>query len=527
MIDDSQLLRNYALRRSEADFSEIVHRHIDLVYGSALRRLGGDGHLAHDVTQAVFVALARKAGAVSRHASLVGWLHTSTRFAATQIIRAAERRRRYETSADIMNALHLAEELDWDQLRPVIDDTIDQLNDKDRVAVLLRFFEGRTLNEIANTLSISEDGARKRVDRALEKLREVLAQRGITSTTAALTAVIAVRPAVAAPAEAAASAITCAVAATSGGWSALTSILQLMFTSKITPITVAALLTITVGLALRSTVAAPSNPASTTAKALAVPASSAIPVPTQRASVPSGSDLADSAPADSAAAIAPTNPTGPTASGTPTYAERRQRLVVSARRRLGALYGALFQKLNLSDEAAKRLGDLIVEKQQIRTDASSAASAQKLAVSNETIARYQKDADEQIEELLGPTGWETYVEYERSFVKRNMVNMLQASLPDKDKLTPEQAEQLLQTMWKTAQSRTNAKTGADYRIDIIGLTLNQAAGISGFQLGGISKPVIAEAANYLTAEQLAALSDLRAGFRKATGKQPDEDGSKQ
>lgn len=200
MIEDCQLLRQYAEERSEAAFTELVNRHVNLVYYAALRRVGGDAHLADDVTQSVFADLARKAAALKDRAVLTGWLYTSTRFAAAQAVRTEQRRRTHEQEAHTMHQLHDLPEANWEQLRPVIDEAMDELNDSEREAVLLRFFESRSLAEIGAKFSVSADAARMRVDRALDKLRGLLARRGLVSTSAALAAIIASQSGLAAPA---------------------------------------------------------------------------------------------------------------------------------------------------------------------------------------------------------------------------------------------------------------------------------------------------------------------------------------
>jgi len=200
MTDDSQLLRRYVEERSEAAFTELVNRHVNLVYYAALRRVGGDAHLADDVTQSVFADLARKAASLQDRPVLAGWLYTSTRFAAAQAVRSEQRRRTHEQEAHTMHELHAEPETNWEQLRPVIDEALDELNDTEREALLLRFFESRPLAEIGARFSLSPDAARMRVDRALDKLRGLLASRGIASTAAALAAIIASQSGLAAPA---------------------------------------------------------------------------------------------------------------------------------------------------------------------------------------------------------------------------------------------------------------------------------------------------------------------------------------
>lgn len=227
MNDESELLRRYADERAEVAFAEIVRRHIGLVYHAALRQTG-DATLAEDVTQAVFTDLARKAGALAGRASITGWLYTSTRFAATKARRGEQRRRAREQEVYAMQttatdrAGDLAAKADWEQLRPVIDEALLALDERDREAVLLRFFEGRPLAEVGAKLAVSEDAARKRVARALDTLQGLLAQRGINSTTAALGVVLGGQAGVAAPAGLVATVTTGALAgaATGVGWSA-------------------------------------------------------------------------------------------------------------------------------------------------------------------------------------------------------------------------------------------------------------------------------------------------------------------
>ncbi len=201
MKDDADLLRLYARERSEPAFSELVHRHLNFVYSAALRQVNGDTHLARDVTQLVFTDLARKAGSLAGHRVLAGWLFTSTRFAASRLIRTEQRRRIREQEANVMheNETPETDAAVWDRISPVLDEALGQLNATDRDAVLLRFFEGCGFSEIGQHLRLSENAARMRVDRALDKLREQLARRGLTSTTATLGAALATYGVVGAP----------------------------------------------------------------------------------------------------------------------------------------------------------------------------------------------------------------------------------------------------------------------------------------------------------------------------------------
>ncbi|HEY1111352.1 MAG TPA: sigma-70 family RNA polymerase sigma factor, partial [Opitutaceae bacterium] len=219
--DDSDLLRRWAARRDEAAFGELVRRHVDLVYGCALRRLAGDAHLAKDVTQLVFCDLARRAGGLAERAVLGGWLHTSTRFAAAKAVRGEQRRRAREEAAFAMNANDDAA-INWERLRPVLDEAIDELGEQDREAVVLRFFEERSFAEIGARLHLTENAARMRVERALEKLRARLGRRGIGSTVAALGVALAGNAVLAAPVGLAGAVTTSAVASATTAGMALT-----------------------------------------------------------------------------------------------------------------------------------------------------------------------------------------------------------------------------------------------------------------------------------------------------------------
>ncbi len=199
MIPDGQLLRQYADDGSEAAFAELVRRYIDLVYSVALRQAAGDTALAQDVTQMVFVDLARKSRLLCGRPTLSGWLHTSARFAASKAIRGEQRRRAREQESLAMENHPAHAEMHWEQLRPLLDESIGRLTEADRDAIVLRFFQSKSHLEIGAILGLSENSANKRVERALEKLRGHFTHRGITTTSAILAATIGANSVQAAP----------------------------------------------------------------------------------------------------------------------------------------------------------------------------------------------------------------------------------------------------------------------------------------------------------------------------------------
>ena len=224
--NDIELLRRYVFERSESAFADLVQQHIALVYSAALRQTNGDAPLAQDVTQVVFTDLARKAARLVRHTSLTGWLYTSTRYAAAGLRRAEQRRSAREQEAYAMNQLLQSAGTDpaWDQLRPVLDEAMHDLKADDREAVLLRYFERLPLAAVGERLGVTENTARMRVDRALDKLRGALVKRGVTSTAGALAVILTGQAAGAAPAGLAAAVSGNAVAA-AGAASALSVLL--------------------------------------------------------------------------------------------------------------------------------------------------------------------------------------------------------------------------------------------------------------------------------------------------------------
>ena len=197
---DHELLLEYAERQSEAAFAELVRRHVDLVYSAAVRMVR-DASLAKDVTQSVFLALAQNARSLGNCAVLSGWLHRAARNLAVKAIRSDVRRRAREQEAAAMNELSsAAADAPWEHIEPHLDAAIEELSQGDRDALLLRYFERKSAPEMAQLLGISDEAAQKRVSRAVERLREFFAKRGVTVAASGLVIVISAHAVQAAPA---------------------------------------------------------------------------------------------------------------------------------------------------------------------------------------------------------------------------------------------------------------------------------------------------------------------------------------
>ena len=184
-MDDWQLLNEYATRNSEEAFRALVERYAGMVYHTALRQLGNP-HSAEEVAQAVFIILAK----IRRQTTLYGWLFRATRFAVLNQRRREKNRARREQEAYAMQSASNPDDLNpvWEQITPHLDDALDKLPATDRELVMIRYFGNKSHKEVAQTLGVSEDVVRKRLSRAMEKLRVIFARRGVAVSSLALVA---------------------------------------------------------------------------------------------------------------------------------------------------------------------------------------------------------------------------------------------------------------------------------------------------------------------------------------------------
>ncbi len=468
-MNDTQLLCDYVSNGSEDAFRELVDRHVNLVYGAALRRLDGDAHGAADVAQAVFEILARKAATLTSHPTLAGWLFSTTHFKAAKTRRSQQRRRMREQESLLVNEVMSDQEMEarWARLRPLLEDAILELDLPDREAVLLRYFEGRAFAEIGMHLRLTEDAARKRVERALEKLERLLTRHGITSTAGALALCLSSQPIVAAP---------LGLAATISGQAlvgaALTSkgigIGTYMITSK-TGLGIAAAMLLPLGAAFyaasdarstrrelarvtegRQVLAGELRRSAEEEKARARAEAAETALQTARATAvvpPAGTTTTVSAASNSSAAPGP-RPTDQL-NANPDYQLAQSNL---HRANLRMDFGPLYQRLGLSPEAIVQLEDALVQQGVLMMEARVAAVAQGVSPSDPALTALGKpiiaETNQKIRQLLGPDGVQAYQDHTRVIRARAaIVDPLAGSLYYTNApLTATQADQLVRVI---------------------------------------------------------------------------------
>jgi RNA polymerase sigma factor (sigma-70 family) len=495
MIGDSELLHRYAHEASEAAFAELVQRHIGLVYHAALRQLGGDGHRAHDVTQTVFTDLARKAAVLARHPALPSWLHTSTRYAAATVRRAERTRKKYEEAAETMKELERDETpAEWTQLRPLVDELLQQLNESDRTVLLLRFFEGRPFAEIGTALNLSEDAARMRVERGLEKLHRLLARRGLASSTMVLGLMLTQQAVGAAPVGLAAIVTGQALASASAAGPAL-SLFQFMSASKITTgaVSLAFLLAAGTGIyetwarrtaddALRQATRQRDERVATLQRL----EQSARAAADETAKLAVEIETARPASAAAKPTVAPVNER--TAQGNAFLAQHpevKTALDRYARARTEFEYGPLFQKLHLTAAQVDEISSLLP-----RGMGASAPDGKEITLrSGQDLSSAERNS--RLHEILGEDGFQQYVKFSKNELARVATNKVAGSLYFTDTpLLPTQADELTAII-QTSPAKAGATAGTRYDWDTI----------------------ISRASSMLSPAQVAVLEDLRAQDR--------------
>ena len=503
MRSDGDLLISFVEERSQPAFAELVERHVGLVFGAALRRTNQNVVLAEEVTQTVFIALAREAERLTRHGALAGWLYVATRHAASKALRTDMRRSRREQEIVAMQLMESGDESEeaWTRIRSELDGVMDELSEADRDAVLLRFFEGRAFGEIGTALRVSEDAARVRVNRALEKMRGLLAKRGIRSTAAALGGLLAGNAAVASPVGLAASvtsvALVSAVGAAAGVSAAgAAGIFAFMTTTKLVTGVACVVAAVSLGTAVytRVEIAETSRARlalekdAEAARRRAVELTGRLGDAEKRAAeAEEKRALAQKALDEARAKAAEVVAKGSQAAATPArmgldianvlYADPgfQEASIKKFLTSVKFKYTPFYRKMRLSAAQIEQFEKALLVREQAQIDQNAAARSQKLSISDPSLGKVAnpgfEEAYAELRRVLGDDGLKRFSEYENAVGAQGETGgMLAASLYSEAPLTLDQAEMLAEMMVAHRHSEKigSVTTFTGYKWDEIG-----------------------------------------------------------
>lgn len=470
---ERELLLEYGKTKSEAAFAEIVRRQLNFVYSVALRLIQDPG-LAEDVTQQVFVALAKNAERVAEVPVLASWLHQTTRNIASQTVRTYERRRARENEMAIMTeTISKDSQVPWEEIMPHLDKALEDLSDADRDAVLLRYFQNKSAREIGQTLGMSEEAAQKRVTRAVEKLRTIFARHKVTISTPALLFLISANAVQSAPAGLFAKVTTVGTLAGATVAVTATTTLTKMTMTILPKVLATAVLSAAIGtgiyqatqnnklreqvliikkeqvsltqqvLQLKTERDEATKRLAGTMEELAKRKNNAVELATLRGLVTKLKlDMAKAAMLPGTGA-----PIDPAArANLKNFAKIREAI------NFDRTWGKLCADLNLSEENAAILKDLIIE----RNTAGCVLEISKMLgepdpatiKSMEAQEKQEKEtAEGKLKQLLGDADFAHLQEYEKSLKERGMMSLFKDYLAPEASLSTEQEEQLIKTMY--------------------------------------------------------------------------------
>lgn len=486
MSEVHQLLARYAETRSEPAFQEVVHRYINLVYSTALRLVNGDTHSAEDLAQRVFADLAKVAGNFSQDSMIGGWLHRHTCYLAKKHLRSERRRKAREEAAMEIHQNESDETLR--SMAPVLDEAINGLKAEDRQAIMLRFFEQQDYNTVGANLGTSEEAARKRVTRAVEKLRERLMRRGITLSAAAIGATLASSAIHAAPVGLAASVTSAAISTAVVGGGTATIILELTTMSKVQVTMIAAIaLVATVPLAFQYQQNTKLREETATLRA-ELQQMNALKQENQRLArlVETAPDPVERQDLDQyrellrlrgevgalrksvkEAAAAPKPVTDSPLSGITQSPEMWQMMRDQQKMGLSAIYKSFGQQTKLDAPKLEQLGNLLAD--DVMTNIHHITAMLRDGKSGEEMeavfAQQEADLDAKVKALLGEEGLNQFKDYNRKLISFLTAEQFKSMLPGDKAARDAAAKQLLQLMEEeTQRAISSAGLGHDYQL---------------------------------------------------------------
>jgi RNA polymerase sigma factor (sigma-70 family) len=537
MSEVRQLLADYATTGSEAAFQEVVTSYLNLVYSTALRLVDRDSHLAEDVTQRVFADLAKMAGSLSKEVMVGGWLHRHTCFIASKVMRTERRRQAREQQAVLMNEIDQIPEADFAALAPVLDEAIDKLGAADRHAIVLRFFEQRDFRSVGHALGSSEEAARKRVDRALDKLRGALKRRGVSLSAAALASLLSASAVSAAPAALVVGITSSALATVAAGGTTAVSILQIM---SITKFQVGVVAVVAMALSIPLVVqfrTARQLRAENEALRAEVQAMDAVSRENTRLSnlvaqaqppvAPSNKDQSRELlklrgevgalrkTADEATALAAKSSEAPL-SGITANPEMQKMIRDQQKLGLSMIYKGFAERAKLPVEKAEELNNLLADHVMTNIDHITAIlregkSPQEM---DKIFAQQETETNEAVKKLVGPDAYGQYQQYNRDLASYLTAEQFKTMLPGDTTAKDAQSKQLFELMRQETQKALTARgLSSDYQtvptLNFRNFASEEESDKNLQLLDSIYEQVQSSAGSFLSPEALEKFTDFR------------------
>lgn len=536
-IDDRDLLRQYAERHSQEAFAALVSRHVNLVYSLALR-LVRSPQLAEDVSQSVFTDLARQAQRLASDTILTAWLYQVTRRTAIDVIRHESRRQLREQVASELTAMN-ATAADWTHVEPLLDEAMHALDETDRVAVLLRYFENKSLREVGETLGTSDDAAQKRVSRAIERLREFFAKHGV-AIGAGLVVVISANAVQAAPAGlAAAISSAAALAGTTIAATTTATITKAIAMTTLQKTLIIATIAVTASAgvyearqasSLRDQVQtfqdqiqalqrrqAPLNEQirqlqqerdNAKNQLAAVQGENEQWKSGQKSAVLSGSrGEAGMLQQQSASSASGTNPSSTGLTQMMSDPKMKEYIHQVQLGMIKQRYGPLFKELNLTPEDAEKFTQLIGDEWLKGSDLASSLTQENAdpVGTRQAMAVAHKEIADQLQSLLGPAGYARYSEFNQEIPAQTTVTLLNTQLGD-NPLSDDQGARLLQVVKAEPYTSTHGIAG---ELDMAFFGSQEDIDKHFQQVTESNQRILDQAASFLTPQQLTALATVQ------------------
>jgi len=535
--NDHELLGQFTREQSEDAFAALVNRHLNLVYSAALRQVRSP-QLAEEVSQSVFTQLARHAANLKPDTILTAWLYQVTRRAAIDVVRREARRQAREQIAFQMSDLNVGPD-DWAQVEPLLDEAMESLEDTDRAAILLRYFENKSFREVGQAIGASEDAAQKRVSRAVERLREFFAERKVAIGAGSLALAISANAVQAAPVGLGAS----VVAGAGLGASAVISTSTAVTVAKTIAMTtiqktiIAVVIAGAVGTALYQTRRAStlSDQVQSLQQKQAEQADLINQVQTlQRERDRATNALAALSASESAAKKNPTevlklrgevgrlrlenaqiSSTNALSKATADPAARKL-LRDQQKLGMGVIYKELAQGLKLTPEQTEKFNDLLADGIMESVGLVTTVLRDKPAPDqvNSLFAAQDKALEAQVEALLGPDGLTQYQDYNRNLVGTLTAQQYKGMMSGTDDEKALKSQQLAGVI-EAASRAVLAEAGlpADYQavpiLNLRNIALEQDGERSLKLLDDIYQRTAANAASFLTADDLTKFQEFR------------------